>query len=138
MLCSGTGGSVNTTSLGSLGSCTIPSGLLTSGDHVEIKFELAHQGTSGGFSFQVLWGGTTILQRTAAGDAQVSGHADAGLDATGVQVSTLSWGTVQPLSATVGSATDAYANGLVIQFEGAMGVAGEPLTLPNYAVVRLP
>ena len=71
VLCSGTRGSVNTTSLGSLGSCTIPSGLLTSGDHVEIKFELAHQGTSGGFSFQVLWAGTTILQRTAAaGDAQ--------------------------------------------------------------------
>ena len=41
-------------------------------------------------------------------------------------------------SATVGSATDAYASGLVIQFQGAMGLAGETLTLRNYAVVRLP
>jgi len=49
-------------------------GLLNSGDHVEIRFDLAHQGTSGGFTFQVQWGGTTILQPTAAaGDAQVSG-----------------------------------------------------------------
>ena len=139
VLCGGTGGAINTTSLGSLGSCTIPSGLLTGGDHVEIKFELAHQGTSGGFSFQVQWGGTAILQRTAAaGDAQVSGRADAGLDSAGAQVSTLSWGTVLPLSATLGSATDAYATGLVIRFQGAMGVAGETLTLRNYAVVRLP
>jgi hypothetical protein len=139
VLCSGTGGAVNTTSTGSLGSCTIPSGLLMGGDHVEIKFELAHQGTSGDFSFQVQWGGTTILQRTAAaGDAQVSGHADAGLDSAGAQVSTLSWGTVLPLSATVGSATDTYASGLVVRFQGAMGVAGETLTLRNYAVVRLP
>ena len=74
VLCSGTGGSVNTTTTASLGSYTIPSGLLTSGDHVEIRFDLAHQGTSGGFTFQVQWGGTTILQPTAAaGDAQVSG-----------------------------------------------------------------
>jgi hypothetical protein len=139
VLCRGAGGAVNTPSTGTLGSCTIPSGLLTSGDHVEIKFDLAHQGTSGGFTFQVLWGGTTILQRTAAaGDAQVSGHADAGLDSTGAQVSTQSWGTVLPLGATVGNAADQYSSGLVIQFQGAMGVAGETLTLRNYAVVRLP
>jgi hypothetical protein len=139
VLCSGTGGSVNTTTTGSLGSCTIPPGLLTGGDHVEVRFDLAHQGTSGGFNFQVQWGGSTILQRTAAaGDAQVSGHVDAGLDSSGAQVSTLSWGTVLPLNATVGNATDQYLSGLVIQFQGAMGVGGETLTLRNYAVVRLP
>ena len=139
VLCGGTGGAVNAASLTSLATCTIPSGLLTSGDHVEIKFDLAHQGTSGGFTFQVQWGATTILQRTAAaGDAQVSGKADAGLDSSGAQVSSQSWGTVLPLSATVGSATDVYASGLVIQFQGAMAVPGETLTLRNYAVVRLP
>jgi hypothetical protein len=139
VLCGGTGGAVNATSLSSLATCTIPSGLLTSGDHVEIRFDLAHQGTSGGFTFQVQWGGTTILQRTAAAaDAQVSGKADAGLDSSGAQVSTQSWGTVLPLSATVGSATDVYASGLVIQFQGAMGLSGETLTLRNYVVVRLP
>lgn len=41
------GGTVNTTTTGSLGSCTIPSGLLTGGDHVEVRFDLAHQGTRG-------------------------------------------------------------------------------------------
>jgi hypothetical protein len=139
VLCGGIGGSINTTSQASLGSCTIPSGLLTSGDHVEIKFDLAHQGSSGGFAFQVQWGGTTVLQRSAAaGDAQVSGRVDAGLDSAGAQVSTQSWGTVLPLNATVGTAADSYASGLLIQFQGAMGVSGETLTLRNYAVVRLP
>jgi len=139
VLCGGIGGSVNATSLGSLASCTIPAALLTSGDHVEIKFDLVHQGSSGGFTFQVQWGGTTVLQRSAAaGDAQVSGRVDAGLDSAGAQVSTQSWGTVLPLNATVGNATDSYASGLVIQFQAAMGVGGETLTLRNYAVVRLP
>lgn len=38
-------------------------------------------------------------------------------------MSTLSWGTVLPLNATVGNATDQYLSGLVIQFQGAMGLA---------------
>ena len=139
VLCGGVGGSVNATSLGSLGSCTIPAGLLTGGDRIEIKFDLAHQGSAGGFTFQVQWGGTTVLQRTgAAGDALVSGRVEAGLDSAGAQMSTQSWGTVLPLNATVGNATDTYASGLAIQFQAAMGVALETLTLRNYAVVRLP
>jgi len=80
-----------------------------------------------------------VLQRTgAAGDALVSGRVEAGLDSAGAQMSTQSWGTVLPLNATVGNATDTYAGGLVIQFQAAMGVALETLTLRNYAVVRLP
>ncbi|MBV8732774.1 MAG: hypothetical protein JO336_23430 [Acidobacteriia bacterium] len=139
ILCSGTGASVNTTTLGSLGACTIPRGILNVGDRVEIKFDLAHLGSAGGFTFQVQWGATTVLQRTAAaGDGQVSGHADAGLDAAGAQVSTQSWGTVLPFNATIGNATDSYANGLVISFSGSMGGAVDTLTLRNYAVVRLP
>jgi hypothetical protein len=83
-------------------------------------------------------GGPIILQRTAAaGDAHVSDNADAGLDSSGAQVSTQLWGTVLPLSATVGSAADNYSSGSVILFQGAMGVAGT-LTLRNYAVARLP
>ena len=83
------GSAVNTTSSGSLGSCSTPSRLLTSGDHVEIKFDLSHQGTGGGFTFQVKWGGTSIPHRTAAaGDAQVSRRADADKDSSGAQVST--------------------------------------------------
>jgi hypothetical protein len=37
-----------------------------------------------------------------------------------------------------GSAIDAFASSLVIQFQGAIGVAGVALTLRNYAMVRWP
>ena len=56
----------------------------------------------------------------------------------GAQVSTQSWGTTLPFTATVTSAGDAYSSGLVISFQGAMVVASETLTLRNYTVVRLP
>jgi hypothetical protein len=139
ILCDGTGAVVTGSTFSSLGACTIPAGVLTGGDHVEIKFDLAHQGSAGGFTFQVQWGATTLVQRTAAsGDAQVSGRADAGLDQAGTQLSSESWGTLLPLAATVGNATDVYANGLTISFQAAMNGSGDTLTLRNYAVVLLP
>jgi hypothetical protein len=139
VLCSGTGATVNTTTFGSLATCTIPAGTLIAGNHLEIKFDLAHQGSAGGFTFLVQWGATTVVERTAStADAAVSGHADAGLDQAGAQVSSQSWGTVLPFSATVGNATDVYSSGLVISFQGQMGVSGDTLTLRNYAVVQLP
>jgi hypothetical protein len=139
VLCSGTGATVSSTTLGGLASCSIPAGTLSAGNHVEIRFDLAHRGSAGGFTFLVQWGATTVVQRTAAStDAQVSGHADAGLDQAGAQVSSESWGTVLPLSATVGSSTDTYTSGLIITFQGAMSATGDTLTLRNYAVVQLP
>jgi hypothetical protein len=53
ILCNGTGAVVNSSALSSLAACVIPAGVLAAGDHVEIKFDLAHQGTAGGFTFQV-------------------------------------------------------------------------------------
>jgi hypothetical protein len=139
VLCSGTGATINGASFSSLGTCSIPAGTLAAGNHIEIRFDLAHQGSAGGFTFLVQWGSTTVVERTASiSDAAVSGHADAGLDQSGAQVSSQSWGTVLPFSANVGSATDAYASGLVISFQGAMGASGDTLTLRNYAVVQLP
>jgi len=139
ILCNGTGAVITGSSMTNLGACVIPPGVLTAGSHVEIKFDLAHQGTAGGFTFQVQWGATTLLERTAAsGDAQITGRADAGLDQSGAQISSQSWGTVLPLGATVASATDAYANGLTINFQAAMNGTGDTLTLRNYAVVLLP
>jgi hypothetical protein len=112
---------------------------LTGGDRVQIQFDLAHQGTASGFTFAVNWGGTTILQRNGtASDAQVSGHADAGLDPAGAQISTQSWGTSLAFSATLANAADAYASGLVINFQGLLATPGDTLTLRNYTVVRLP
>jgi len=139
VLCAGTGAATSATALASIGSCAIPGGLLAAGDRVEIQFDLEHQGNAGGFTFEVLWGGTTIVQRAGAvGDAMVSGRTEAGIEAAGAQLSQQSWGTVLPLGAGVLYATDAYASGIAINFQGMLAQAGDTLTLGGYTVVRLP
>jgi hypothetical protein len=139
VLCSGTGAATTTTSLTSIGTCAIPSGLLAPGDRVEMRFDFAHQGTASGFSFEIHWGATTIVHRdAAAGDARVTGRADAALLAAGAQWNSQSWGALLPFSATVGSAADSYASGVTIDFQGMLAQTGDTLTLANYTVVRFP
>jgi hypothetical protein len=139
VLCSGTGTATSSTNLTSIGGCAIPAGLLAAGDRVEIRFDLAHQGTASGFSFEIYWGATTILQRDAdASDTLVTGRATAAILATGAQLDSQSWGTVLPFSASVASAADSYTSGLTIDFQGMLAQTGDTLTLANYTVVRYP
>jgi hypothetical protein len=139
VLCSGTGAATTGVTLASIGTCAIPSGLLAPGDRVEIRFDFAHQGTVSGFTFQILWGATTILQRNAgASDALVTGRANAAILAAGAQLDSQSWGTLLPFSATVAGAADAYTNGLTVDFRGMLAQTGDTLTLGNYTVVRFP
>lgn len=138
-LCGGTGAATNGADFASIGACTIPGGLLAAGDRVEIRFDLEHQGTAAGFTFKVLWGGTTVVQRDAAAeDALVSGRAEAAIGTGGAQWSQQSWGTLLPLGAGVVGSTDAYAGGITIDFQGKLAQAGDTLTLRGYTVVRLP
>jgi hypothetical protein len=139
VLCTGTGTSTTGTSMVSLGACAIPAGLLAAGDRVEIHFDLAHAGTASGFTFEVDWQTTPILNRTGANsDALVSGRGEAAVLAAGAQLSAQSWGTVLPLSASVAAAGDAYATGVIINFQGALTQGADTLGLAHYTVVRLP
>lgn len=137
VLCSGNGTSVSSSTLTSIGSCTIPGGTLLAGDRVEIRFDLSHQGTAA-FTFETDWGATAALHRTgAAGDAQIAGRVNAAILASGAQLDTQSWGTVLAFAAGVGSASDVYANGLTINFQ-ASASGSDSVTLGEYSVVRLP
>ena len=139
VVCSGTGATVNSESFGSLGTCEIPAGLLTSGDRVEIRFDLEHQGATAGHSFEIAWGSTPVLSRDATvADAFVTGRVDANLAAGNTRFGTLSWGSTLPLSATVASASDPYSGGLTISFRGKVAQAGETVALRSYSVVRVP
>jgi hypothetical protein len=139
VLCSGVGAVVNGAEFGSIGTCAIPAGMLIPGDRIEIRFDLEHAGASSGFTFDVQWGGTTILRRDAsAAESQVSGRADAALVSNGAKLSHQSWGGVLPFAAGVANAPDAWASGIVIGFRGKMASAGETLGLRGYTVTRLP
>jgi hypothetical protein len=139
VLCSGLGAATSSSTLASLGTCNIPAGLLAAGDRVEIRFDLDHPGSAGGFSFEVHWGATTVLTRNASAvDAQAAGRADAALTAAGAQLSHQSWGTSLGFAAGVGKSTDNYAAGLTVDFLAKTVQSGETVSLSNFTVVRFP
>ncbi len=139
VLCSGTGNTVTTQNLSSMGSCLIPAGLLLPGDRVEIRFDSLHGGAANGFSVALAWGGTTVLDRNAAaGDTVVTAHADASIVPTGAQLGFSSWGALLPFAAGVVTSTDAYTAGLLIDFQAEVTAVGDSVTLANYTVVRIP
>jgi hypothetical protein len=121
-----------------MGACTIPGGVLAAGDRVQIFFNLSHQGTAAGFTFEVDWGATAIVHRTgAAADAQIAGRADAAILSSGAQLDVQSWGTTLGFAAGVGTATDVWASGLTINFQ-ASASGGDSVALGEFSVVRLP
>lgn len=139
VLCSGTGVGTSGTASTVLGTCSIAAGTLNPGDRVEIHFDLAHRGNAGTSTMTLEWGATAIAQIAAGASATlVTGRAEAGLLATGAQTSWQAWGSAVPFATGVGTAPDAYANGLTIQFLGNVAQAADTLTLTQYAVVRVP
>lgn len=140
VLCSNTGSGTSETALTRLGSCTIPANFLKPGDRVEVRFDYAHQGSGTGFQIAVKWGATVLVARAAqASVAQLTGRADAGVRAGGVQWSTQSWGDTLTFAAGAGVATDALDAPLTVEFLGAMATAGpETVSLENFTVLRYP
>jgi hypothetical protein len=139
VLCSGLGAATISATLESVGACHIPGGFLGAGDRIEIRFDLEHEGSGGGYSFEVKWGTVTLLHRDGAvGDTLATGRADVGLKAAGAQFSHQSWGSSLAFNAGVGTAADDYfANGITIDFR-ANAAAGDTVSLRNFAVVRVP
>jgi hypothetical protein len=77
VVCSGVGGVTSATAITQLGTCTIPAGVLGSGDRIEVRFQLAHTGSATGFSGEVRIGGTTIVARSATStETRLAGQSD--------------------------------------------------------------
>ena len=88
----------------------IPGGLLAAGDRVQIQFELEHQGTAGGFTFNLAWGATSLVQRSGRPRrraAECACRCSHHLRRRAVRQPE-SWGTVLPLPAAVLKASDSY------------------------------
>jgi hypothetical protein len=106
---------------------------------VEIRLDLEHGGSLGGFSFEVLWGATSLLQRSAiAGESRATVRADGALTSSGAQLSHQSWGSALAFAAGAGTAPDSYAGSLVLDFRGALANSADTLTLRGYSVIRIP
>ena len=142
VLCIGVGTSTNQSSSTSLGTCTIPAGTLRTGDRIEIRFDVSHDGgTSTGFQYQVLWGATQVASKTAAAVVtKATGLTSGGVNSSGTQWSTLVWGNNGlSLTGDAGNAAESAAASLTIDFRGQMsGATAETVTVRGYTVVRNP
>ncbi len=140
VICSSTGSGSSSTTLTQLGSCTIPAGLIETGDRVEIQFQYAHTGTATGFTGEILWGGTPLFLRTAASsETAVAGKMALGIY-SGAQIwDAQSWGNSLSFAAVVGTAAENMGSSLTISLLSAMaGATSDSVSLRNFTVVRYP
>jgi hypothetical protein len=140
VICSGTGAGTSSTALTTLGTCTIPAGLLRPGDRVEIGYLFSHEGSAQGIAAEVRWGATQVFSRnTAAGETVLSGDIRLGLENAIAYWSLLSWGAQTAIATGAGTAPESITGAITIAFRGQMlGAGADTVTLRNFRVIRYP
>lgn len=140
VICSSVGASTSATTLTQLASCTIPAGLLGTGDRIEVQFQYAHTGTATGFTGELHWGGITVLSRVgAAAETALVGRLSFGIYAGAQSWDTESWGNSLALANSVGTAGADTTVNLTISLNGQMSAAtADSVVLRNFTVVRYP
>lgn len=140
VVCSAVGTATSNATSTTLGTCTLPSGLLGSGDRIEVRYYFVHSGTSTGFTPQVAWGGTPVLSRTgSASDTAMAGRLEFSINAGAQPWSGESYGSVLPFAPALGSASADTTQNLTITFLGQMSTGTtDSLELSNFTVVRYP
>lgn len=140
VVCSSAGTSTSSTTPVQLGSCTLPAGLLSTGDRIEVRFQYTHTGTTTGFTPQIQWAGTTALSRTAvAAETAVAGQIGFGIGAGTQSYDARSWGSALAFATSVGNMTANSTVNLTIAFEASMASAtSDVVVLSNFTVIRYP
>ncbi|MBK5294724.1 MAG: hypothetical protein JJE04_23985 [Acidobacteriia bacterium] len=140
VLCIGPGLATSQTASTSLAACNIAAGLLKVGDRVEVIFDYSHEGSVTGFFYELRWGSTNLLTRTASsGVGFATGRASLGIT-SGANRSVQSWGNGGlSHAADAGLSGDNALAGLVLDLRGFMASAtSDTVTLRNYTVIRYP
>jgi hypothetical protein len=140
VICSSAGSSTTSTTSTQLGSCTVPAGLLGTGDRLEFQFQFSHTGSSTGFTGQILWGGTTLLSRTSPGsESSFVGRLTLGINAGAQSWDVQSWGSTFSLANSAGSAGVNTSGSVTISLRGQMaGATSDTIVLSNFTVIRYP
>jgi len=139
VLCSGAGTSTNASTLVTLATCSIPAGLLSQGDRVEIRFDFTHSGSSNGFSVETHWGTTTMLHRDlTTAETVLTGRIDSSMRNTGSLITSQTWGAVSAIATGAVAAADNFANAVVVSLLGSVTSGGDSVAVANFTVVRIP
>jgi len=123
-----------------LGTCTIPAGLLTAGDRLEIRYDYLHTGTTQGFSSTVKVGTTTVMSRNGAAlETALVGKVSFSVGTAGQIVNTQSWTSTPAEALSVGTANEDLTMPLTIDFRGNLVTgASDLLNLVDFTVLRHP
>ncbi len=140
VICSSVGTGTSATALTQLGSCTIPAGLLGTGDTIEISYQYGHTGTTQGFTGQINFGTATLVSRsTAASETALAGRTRLGVGAGVQPFNGESWGNSLSFAAAVGSASQNTALSLTISFQADLAASTtDTITLSSFTVIRYP
>jgi hypothetical protein len=140
VVCSAVGTSTSGTVSTSLGTCTLPAGLLSTGDRIEVRYQFSHTGTATGFTPAVSFGGSPMLSRAAgAADTAFAGIMDFAINTSIQAWSGQSWGSSLAFATALGSASVNTALSVTIGFQGQMsGSTSDAVSLSGFTVVRYP
>jgi hypothetical protein len=140
VICSSVGSSTSASAFTQLGSCTIPAGLLGTGDRVEVQFQYNHSGSSTAFTGQIQWAGSTVISRsTAASETAMVGRLTFGIYSGAQSWDAQSWGSALTFAAAVGTTSADSTQNLHIAFQGQMaGSTSDSVILRNFTVIRYP
>jgi hypothetical protein len=140
VVCSSNGTTTSSIALTQLGSCTIPAGLLGTGDRIEIDVQYAHTGATAGFSGELHWGGSTVLARSASsGETALSARVMFGIYSGGQSWDGQSWGNTLSFLASTGVTSENTSQALTISLRGQMaGSTSDAVILRNFTVTRYP
>ncbi len=140
VICSSAGNGTSATAATTLGSCTIPAGLLTTGDRIEVQFFYSHTGTASTFTAELHWGAATVLSRTSvAAETALAGHVTFSILASTQSWDAQTWGNTFALANAVGSAAANTSLSLTITLPARLGTAtSDVIALSNFTVIRYP
>jgi len=140
VVCSAVGNSTSATSPTSLGTCTLPAGLMTTGDRLEVQYQFTHSGSASGFTATVNVGSAGVVSRAApATESLVAGHSAFGTFSGGQVWDTQSWGGSLSAATAAGTSAVDITQALQVNFQASLASSGtDTVTLSNFTVVRYP
>ncbi len=141
VVCSSTGSGTASMTILQLASCTLPAGLLGTGDRLEVDYHYTHMGSALGFTGQVQVAGTTVAERAAAAsESLLVGRSSFAFHAGGQTWETSSWGSsTLAFASSAGTAIIDPTQAVTISFQGQMSGSGtDTVTISNFTVIRYP
>lgn len=139
VLCAANGNSSTSLTIASLGTCTIPAGLLRPGDRLAVRATWSHIGTTN-YTVQWRWGGTTAGRMSVPGTANLLDQKGevALYDGNAIIDGASKGSNFFTGDGFVDMTTQAYSGGVTFGFEGNSTAAGDSLRLIQFTVVRFP